>query len=75
MQSNIDRKGRRARLISGMICLLAGAALLLFAWMSQATSRTPLAFGMALLGFGLFQIFESRKGWCIVRALGFKTRM
>ena len=32
-----------------------------------------LAGGFILILAGLFQLFESRKGWCAIRAMGFKT--
>jgi hypothetical protein len=57
MKCNLEARGRRLRLITGIACGLAG-----------------VVFGLlALLAAGVFQVFEARKGWCIVRAMGIKT--
>ena len=75
MICNIDAKGRRVRAISGFACLIAGIALILAAiiWHVMVT---PLIFsGAAIALCGAFQIFESRKGWCALRAMGMKTRL
>ena len=73
MECNIDRKGRLARLYTGIAAIVAGIVLALLTlagvipgalgWLSVAGS----IFG------GAFAIFEARKGWCIVRAVGIKT--
>jgi hypothetical protein len=69
---NIDSRGKRARLINGIILLLIGVLLAVFlAW----------PYGMAILWIisaacvliGGFCIFEARAGWCAMRAMGFKT--
>lgn len=62
---NIDRRGRIARAIYGVLCLSAGVfALEWKLWMAAA-----------LFVAGLFGIFEALRGWCIMRACGVKTRM
>ncbi|MGB1984967.1 MAG: hypothetical protein ACPHZ4_00715 [Candidatus Poseidoniaceae archaeon] len=73
MECNIDQKGRLARLYTGIAAIVAGIVLALLTlagvipgtlgWLSVAGS----IFG------GAFAIFEARKGWCIVRAVGIKT--
>lgn len=66
MQCNIDARGKAARLISGILtCIFAVVAWWLWGWIV----------GVVLLVFGAFQIFEARAGWCVVRAMGFKTPM
>lgn len=74
LRCNIDRRGRFARGLSGAICLAFGVAFVLLrlpgdpAWL-----RWLLAGLLAFLGG--FQIFEAWVGWCVTRALGFKTPM
>jgi hypothetical protein len=63
---NIDQRGRKARLISGAIAGVAGIVAVFFGW---------IVAGVALLIAGGFMIFEGAKGWCALRALGFKTRL
>jgi hypothetical protein len=71
MQCNIDAVGKRLRLISGLIVLAAAVVL----------ATVAAAFGgwwwwaltCAALACGAFQVFEARKGWCALRAMGIKT--
>ena len=73
MQCNIDQKGRLARLYTGIIAIVFGIALALLTYLSIV----PAALGwFAVAGSifgGAFAIFEARKGWCVVRAIGIKT--
>lgn len=71
---NIDRKGRIARLIYGVTFLAVGGALAWFwALHSESTARWIIAASCAAAG--AFGVFESLKGWCIMRAIGVKTPM
>ena len=75
MQCNIDARGKRFRLISGMVCLLIGIVVALLALL-HAGPFWPLmgpALGVGIAG--AFQIFEARAGWCAIRAMGFRTRL
>jgi uncharacterized membrane protein HdeD (DUF308 family) len=74
LQCNIDSKGKLARLIWGLM-LLAGGVIVLLTWAWNSTGAWPWIVGAALIAGGAFAIFEARAGWCVVRALGFKTRM
>ncbi|MEL0331278.1 MAG: hypothetical protein VW982_03570 [Candidatus Poseidoniales archaeon] len=73
VECNIDAKGKAARFLGGLASITGAvvlAALLL-------TETLTLDFGWyavagAVFG-GAFAIFEARAGWCVVRALGFKT--
>jgi hypothetical protein len=73
MQCNIDRRGRLLRTSMGIVTGLAGAALL-GAWACGLLPQ-PWAIwaGIAAILGGGFMIFEGVNGWCIVRAMGFKT--
>lgn len=71
---NIDSRGKAARLIYGIILLLIGIGL---AWLWAAGSGSAVRWIVAAVCLisGSFAIFEARAGWCVVRAMGIKTRM
>ena len=69
MQCNIDAKGRAVRMIYGVVLLLVGVLLLIF-W---AASLWTWVISIAVALGGAFAIFESRAGWCVLRAMGWKT--
>jgi hypothetical protein len=73
MQCNIDQRGSRVRLWWGIASLvlaifLAGAALW---WQNLIVGAIAVAAAMS----GGFAIFEARTRWCVLRALGIKTRI
>lgn len=72
MQCNIDNRGRTARIVSGVLTAAVGAGLLA-AWALQTTPPWTIWAGLAALAGGAFMIFEGLKGWCVMRAMGFKT--
>ena len=71
---NIDSRGKRARLVYGIILLVVGAALIFF-WALPQQEILAWIFGGICLAMGGFAVFEARAGWCVMRAMGFKTRM
>jgi hypothetical protein len=75
MNCNIDAKGKAARLVSGLVCIAAGFLLALLAVVGFTRFWLSMGSGLTLAAFGAFQVFEAWAGWCIMRALGFKTRM
>jgi uncharacterized membrane protein HdeD (DUF308 family) len=72
LQCNIDAKGKRVRLINGIVTLIVGIVLL-FAWALPTRSTLAWSITIACMLGGAFMIFEARAGWCVVRAMGFKT--
>jgi hypothetical protein len=71
---NIDARGKAARFRSGLV-LLAIAVVVSLAWALPTGSSTGWLVAAALAAIGGFALFEARAGWCLVRALGFKTRL
>ena len=61
---NLNFRGRMARGVIGALCLIAGIVLVDY----------RLWLGLIFVVAGLFAIFESLRGWCLVRACGLKTK-
>jgi len=72
LQCNIDARGKRVRLINGIVTTLIGV-LLLFLWALPTGSAIAWGLTIACIAGGAFMIFEARAGWCVIRAMGFKT--
>jgi len=73
MQCNIDQRGRKARFVTGAVVDAAGAVLILTGMLRN--DNVLIAAGAVVSLAGLFMIFEGVKGWCVVRAMGFKTKL
>jgi len=73
MQCNIGAKGKAVRLRMGLLALV-GAAVLAGIILAGALEGVIwwYAVGATIFG-GAFAIFEARAGWCVIRAMGFKT--
>ena len=72
LECNIDAKGKAVRMIYGVVFLVVGIVLI-FLWARPAGGWLPWTVSLLVLIGGAFAIFESRAGWCVVRAMGFKT--
>jgi hypothetical protein len=73
LECNIDARGKAVRLMGGIASVLFGlvlAGLILSETITLAVGWYAVV--GALLG-GAFAIFEARAGWCVIRAMGFKT--
>ena len=73
MQCNIDAKGRAVRLAIGVVCGAGGIVLIVLALFADGGFWPLLGTGLGFFAAGIFQIYESRKGWCALRALGVRT--
>jgi hypothetical protein len=74
-ECNIDARGQAARFIAGISAVSFGlvlAALILLGVLPSTLGW--IAVGGCIFG-GAFAIFEARTAWCVVRAMGFKTRL
>lgn len=72
---NIDRAGRVYRLRVGLVLWGLGLLMALVGILVNGWGRWSWAPCALLLGGGLFSLFEAWRGWCVARALGFKTRV
>ncbi len=74
-ECNIDARGKAARLRMGMLGIAGGIFLVLTTF--AGILPPPIGYVMAVgaIGGGAFAMWEARIGWCVVRAMGFKTRL
>jgi hypothetical protein len=71
---NIDARGKRARLINGLILLVIGLCVAIF-WAARTGDLFAWIVSAVCLLLGAFCVFEARAGWCVMRAMGFKTKL
>ncbi len=82
MQRNIDNTGKVIRMITGAIFESIGLLLIILAWVGifpgagagAAAGNWPYYIGVPCVLYGWFAIFEGLTGWCIVRAMGIRTK-
>jgi hypothetical protein len=70
---NIDECGKRHRIRGGVALLVLGMVLLVV-WALPSGHVLPWVLGVLGVGTGAFMIYEGRHAWCVLRAMGFKTR-
>ena len=74
-ECNIDARGKAYRMKLGFRLLTLSIILSLFTFLELI----PFTLGWFLAGCSFvgsgFTIWESRMGWCIIRAMGFRTRI
>ena len=68
---NIDQRGKRARLVGGVLVDLCGATVIITGVLTG--SRRMFIGGVSLCITGSFMIFEVARGLCALRAMGIKT--
>ena len=71
-QCNIDAQGKAVRLRLGIMGVLSSLGLAAACLLISAPDLAWAVPAGAFVG-GAFAIFEGRTGWCVVRALGFRT--
>lgn len=62
------------RLIWGLLCLAGALAMAVLGAVGWLTGWWVWVVVAVLAGFGAFGIYEARKGWCAVRAMGINTK-
>ncbi len=75
MQCNIDAVGKAARMRMGILAMVFSAvvgSLIILGILESEIWKLILV--SSIIG-GAFTIFEARAGWCVIRAMGFKTRI
>ena len=71
-ECNIDSRGKAVRLRLGLMGVLSSLGLAAACLLISAPDLAWIVPAGAFIG-GAFAIFEGRTGWCVVRALGFRT--
>ena len=74
LRCNIDSRGKLARLIYGVVLIGIGAVLL-YTWAFPAGTFWAWVISILCILGGAFAVFEAWAGWCVMRALGFRTPM
>ena len=73
-ECNIDARGKAYRLKLGIMGVTVGLVLAAVFYLAGIEFQRVLGIiPMAIIGGGAFSIFEARTGWCVIRALGFRT--
>ena len=73
VRCNIDEKGRRFRMITGVVCALLALALFMAAWAAESGA---LAVGGVITALAAaLCIGQAMAGYCVLRGLGVKTRV
>ena len=72
LECNIDARGKAVRLRLGLMGVLSSLGLAAACLLISAPELAWIVPAGAFIG-GVFAIFEGRTGWCVVRALGFRT--
>ena len=72
LECNIGETGKAARLRLGLLGVAGGVALGIITSVGLLPSLAWWGVLGSIAG-GSFAIWEARAGWCIVRAMGFKT--
>ena len=73
MECNIDDRGASFRRVWGIMNVAAGLMAAALAWWSGIWWLWPIA--ALAVAAGLFALYEARKKWCALRAMGIKTRI
>ncbi|HMD53629.1 MAG TPA: hypothetical protein VKJ65_03645 [Phycisphaerae bacterium] len=70
---NIDQRGRMVRGIAGTVFMILAIAMAIASWL---TGMVWLWWLVALFAaLGAFTLFEAANGWCVLRAMGIKTKI
>ena len=73
-ECNIDARGKAYRLKLGIMGVTVGLVLAAVFYLAGIEFQRVLGIiPMAIIGGGAFSIFEAQAGWCVIRALGFRT--
>ena len=74
-ECNIDARGKAARMKLGIRLVILSLILAAPTYFEIIPSTLGWVAMAASFGGGAFTIWESRMGWCVVRAMGFKTKI
>ena len=73
MQCNIDARGKRVRLLGGLLLVVGGLVLATLAATETLDAWWVWVIAAAAIAGGGFAMVEGWAGWCAVRAMGLRT--
>ncbi|MFA9478029.1 hypothetical protein ACERK3_06930 [Phycisphaerales bacterium AB-hyl4] len=73
MQCNIDARGRSVRLVAGLVTAAVSILLIALLLMNLVQGMAWWIVAIAAGLGGAFQIYEGWAGWCVLRAMGWRT--
>ena len=73
MQCNIGEKGRAVRMKGGIATILGAIFVSILTLTGTLSDAIGWFAAISMFFGGAFAVFEARKGWCIIRAMGIKT--
>jgi len=73
MQCNIGAKGKAVRLKLGIMGIIGGIVLAISLLVMEINWGVFWLIPVGVIFGGAFSVFESWAGWCVVRAMGFRT--
>jgi hypothetical protein len=74
-ECNIEARGKAYRLKLGIMGVVVGSVLATVFYFAGIDWGVLWLIPMVILGGGAFSIFEGWAGWCVVRAMGFRTSL
>ncbi len=74
-ECNIEARGKAYRLKLGIMGVVVGSVLAAVFYFAGIDWGVLWLIPMAIIGGGAFSIFEGWTGWCVVRAMGFRTSL
>ena len=74
-ECNIDARGKAVRMKLGIRLIIISLILSTLTYFEIVPSTLGWVAMAASFGGGAFTIGESRMGWCVIRAMGFKTKI
>ena len=72
-ECNIDARGKAVRFKLGMLGVVTGVFLAISMLLVGAGPNDLWLLPLGSIVGGAFALFEARTGWCVVRAMGFRT--
>ncbi|MBJ36036.1 MAG: hypothetical protein CMB68_01450 [Euryarchaeota archaeon] len=72
-ECNIDARGKAVRFKLGMLGVVTGVFLAISLLLVGAGPNALWLLPLGSIVGGAFALFEARTGWCVVRAMGFRT--
>ena len=72
-ECNIDARGKVARFQTGLLGVSGGLLLATGTALGLITTTIGMVMAGGSIAGGAFAMWEARMGWCVIRAMGFKT--